>query len=170
MANIAYWWAAEVEEVADRLIPKYHDHLGRTDVTVWYLFQDPPTKTAGRVVRGKARKIGGLGAHLVALARSRREPLGDGPLDFFVVTIAHGEWATMTLEAREALVDHELAHLWVDLPDDPNEDRKLALLDHDVEDFFEVVQRNGQHRPDAVKLAKVVAKSAEEQPSLFETP
>ncbi|GAB3429923.1 hypothetical protein GCM10027436_02490 [Actinophytocola sediminis] len=156
MARTEYWRAPEVAKIADGLIVKHHKDLNRTDVTIRYLFRDPPAKSRGRVVLGKARKISGLYAALVGLEHADR--LGDEPADFFVVEIAHGPWVGMTERQRVALVDHELSHLDVELSED--DDRVLVTRGHDVEEFAAVVKRHGLWRESIAEFA-AVAKSAQ---------
>lgn len=155
MTGTTYWRASEVEEIASKLIAEHHNHLDRHDVEVRCVFRDPPAKARGKIVLGKASKISGLNAHLVGLARC--DDLGDQPPDFFCVQIAHQVWQALTGAQRVALVDHELSHLYVAIPDDPEQDRKLVLLGHDLEEFAAVVERHGLWRPDLRTFAKVAS-------------
>lgn len=157
MSGPEYWRAPEVAKVADELIPKHHDHLNRTDVTIKYLFRHPAAKSHGRIVYGKADKVSGRSAYLVALEHDHRID-EDEPVDFFVVEIAHEPWVGLTPDQRRALVDHELCHLDVELDDDGN--RKLGTLGHDLEEFTAVVKRHGLWRPTVAKFAEV-AKAAQ---------
>lgn len=158
MSGTEYWRAPEVERIANELIVKHHDHLSRTDVLIKCVFRDPPAKSRGKLVLGKARKVSGLSAYLVGLEHNDR--LDDGePHDFFVVEIAHEPWQGLTGRQRHALVDHELCHLDVELPDDEG-DRKLCMRSHDLEEFEEVVKRHGLWQPKVVQFAET-AKSAQ---------
>lgn len=153
MAGATYWRARPVEEVAEKLIAEHHDHL--SGVPIRYLFREPTAKSKGRLVFGKARKVGGLNAHLVALAVD--EELGDDPPDFFVVEIAAQVWEALNEQQRVALVDHELCHFDVEEPEDVDEDRKLRIVGHDLEEFTEVVQRHGLWRDSVEAFAKAAA-------------
>lgn len=157
MTGTTYWRAPEVEAIARELIPKHHEHLGRHDVTVRCLFRNPAARSKGRLVYGKARKVAGLTAYLVGLEHA--EVLGDEPVDFFVVEVAYEPWQGLTERQRRALVDHELCHLDVEISDS-DEDRKLVLRGHDLEEFSEVVKRHGLWRPSVAEFTKV-AKAAQ---------
>lgn len=159
MSGTEYWRAAEVERIARKLIGKHHEHLNRHDVLVRCLFRDPPARSKGRLVYGKARKVSGFTAYLVGLEHNDRLD-DDGPVDFFVVEIAHDLWQGLTERQREALVDHELCHLEVELPETDDKDRTLSLRGHDLEEFTEVVKRHGLWRPQVAAFTEV-AKSAQ---------
>lgn len=138
----SYWRAKDVEEIAEKLIAEHHTHLA--DQRIHYLFREPTASSKGNVVLGKARKIGGINAHLVGLVG--RDHL-EGPADFFVVEIAAVEWQELTEAQRIALVDHELCHFDVEEPEDPDKDRKLIVRGHDLEEFQVIVERHGLWRP-----------------------
>jgi hypothetical protein len=157
MPGTEYWRAPEVKKIADELIPKHHEALNRTDVTIRYVFREPAAKSHGRLVYGKARKVGGLSAYLVGLEHADRLE-DDEPVDFFVIEIARDLWIGQTEAQRKALVDHELSHLDVELDD--NGDRKLVMRGHDLEEFTDVVKRHGLWRPTVAKFAEV-AKAAQ---------
>lgn len=150
-----YWRAHEVETIVEELVPKHHDHLDRPDVTIRCVFRDTVSKSRGRIVLGKARKVSGLAAHLVGLVR--KDDLGDDPADFFVIEVPAEPWSNLTHPQREALVDHELCHFYVAIPDDPDADRKLVILGHDLEEFTAIVERHGLWKPDLKEFAQVVA-------------
>lgn len=170
MATTTLWRADEVELVALPLIKEHHTHLLRDDVTIWYLWQDPPTKSKGTVTLGKASKVSGREAQLIWLVR--HDDPSEDPLDFFVITIAHGPWQKLTPEARRALVDHELKHCLVEDPEDPDMPRVLSLRPHDVNEFADILKRRGFWRPGddlfAEAAAVAVADPLGDQPDLFE--
>lgn len=159
MSGTEYWRAPQVERIARKLIGKHHEHLNRHDVQVRCVFRDPPARSRGKLVYGKARKVSGLTAYLVGLEHEDR-PSDDGPVDFFLIEIAHETWQGLTERQREALVDHELCHLEVELPETSDKDRTLSLRSHDLEEFTEVVKRHGLWQPSVARFANV-AKSAQ---------
>lgn len=159
MSGTEYWRATEVERIARKLIGKHHQHLNRHDVTVRCLFRDPPARSRGKLVYGKARKVSGLTAYLVGLEHNDRLD-DDGPVDFFLIEIAQALWQGLTERQRVALVDHELCHLEVELPETEREDRTLSLRGHDLEEFTEVVKRHGLWRPQVAEFTEV-ARSAQ---------
>ena len=144
--------APEVSVLAQELIAEHHRHLDQ--VPILYVFRDVAGVSRGRRVIGRARRIVGLYAFLVALAAG--EPAEDDEPDtpaFFVMEIAADWWDEATPAARRALVDHELCHFDVD------EDGVLSLLAHDVEEFAAVVARHGIWSPDLEAFAGVCAAS-----------
>lgn len=148
-----YWHAPEVEEIAQKLIAEHHSHLAGVEIKC--VFREPAAKNKGKVVLGKARKIGGLNAHLVGLARPYDR--GDDPPDFFVIEIASMTWLQLTEAQRLALVDHELCHF--DIEWNENDDtEKLIIRGHDLEEFTEVVARHGLWQPDLANFAKAASK------------
>jgi len=139
----SYTTASAVERIAEKLIAQHHRHLA--DVPIRYLWRDKAATSKGRTVLGKARKVGGLNAHLVHLVRKDEPP---DEVEFFVVEIAADAWQTLTEPQRIALVDHELCHLGVDIPERADKDRTLVLRGHDLEEFTGVVERHGLWRPE----------------------
>lgn len=158
--TVTYRPAPPVAAIADQLIGDHHPHL--KDVHVVYLWRPKASTSKGAVVLGKARKISGLNAQLVALARPEGSD-EDAEVDFFAVEIAEDTWETLTEAQRVALVDHELCHLGVEIAEDADKDRKLVIRGHDLEEFAAVVERHGLWRPDVEAFQAVMS-----QPSLFE--
>lgn len=140
--TVTYSAAPQVERIAEKLIAAHHKHLAT--VPIRYVWRDKATRSKGNVVLGKARKVSGLGAHLVHLVRADEPP---DEVDFFVIEIAADMWATLSDAQQVALVDHELCHLGVDIPEDPDKDRALVVRGHDLEEFAAVVERHGLWRP-----------------------
>jgi hypothetical protein len=159
VSGTEYWRAPEVERIARKLIGKHHEHLNRHDVLVRCLFRDPPARSRGKLVLGKARKVSGLAAYLVGLEHNDRLD-DDEPIDFFLLEIAYAPWQGLTERQREALVDHELCHLEVELPESDDKDRMLSLRSHDLEEFAAVVKRHGLWRESLAEFTNV-AKSAQ---------
>lgn len=148
-----YWHAPEVEEIAQKLIAEHHSHLAGVEIKC--VFREPIAKSKGKLQLGKARKISGLNAHLVGLARPYDR--GDDPPDFFVIEIASMTWHSLTEAQRLALVDHELCHF--DVEWNENDDtEKLIIRGHDLEEFTEIVARHGLWQPDLENFAKAASK------------
>lgn len=153
-----YWRARDVEKVAGELIADHHPHLDGVPIT--YLFRLPAAKSHGRTVYGKARKIGGMAAVLASrLPDSQHEIVY--PIDFFVIEIAADVWTAMDEKQRAALVDHELCHLDVEMPEDEHQDRKLRMVGHDVEEFAAVIRRHGLWRDSVANLVSAAAEQLE---------
>lgn len=137
-----YSAAPQVERIAEKLIAAHHRHLAT--VPIRYVWRDKAARSKGNVVLGKARKVTGLGAHLVHLVRDDEPP---DEVEFFVIEIAHDTWQDLTEAQQTALVDHELCHLGVEIPERGDKDRNLVVRGHDLEEFAAVVERHGLWRP-----------------------
>lgn len=145
MATAIYTPAPEVKQIAEDLIPKYHQHLIDFDVRIEYVFIDKTPKAKGREVWGTCRKISNLNAFL---ANGQ-----DGSDPFFVITISEPVWEVLPPKSKIALVDHELCHAWAEAQQDEETDGsedvvKLSLRPHDLEEFSCVVRRHGLWRDD----------------------
>ena len=136
MAKANYRPALEVKAVADKLIPKYHQHIINNDIRVDYVFIDKTPKSKGREIWGRCRKVSGLGAFL---ANDQQ-----GSDSFFVIEISEEIWDVLPSDKREALVDHELCHT----ASEPGEEPKLDVMPHDLEEFVCIVRRHGLWRDD----------------------
>lgn len=130
-----YRFAAEVEEIARKLIAEHHPHLASAKIA--YLMADklPP-------VRGRPR--GGMAAKA-----SERERALHG-YDF-VITINREVWRELTPAQREALVDHELSHCGLSVTG------CWTILPHDLEEFAGVVKRHGLWSEDVRAFGKAAA-------------
>lgn len=146
-----YRTADEVARIARDLIAKHHPHLEDFGVRIEYVFRDEAEESAGKIVWGKARRMTGLNAWLAGAERPS-ETITD-PEKFFVIEIAEDIWKTLNVKERRALVDHELSHCFVDL--DKDEQIRLKLLRHDIEEFRGVVKRHGLWREDVEHFAQV---------------
>lgn len=144
MAKANYANAPEVQQIAEDLIPKYHQHLIDFDVKIRYVFVDKTPKSKGREVWGTCRKISNLNAFL-AEGNDSSEP-------FFVITISKDVWDVLPHDKRVALVDHELCHAWAEAnqkeDDDEADPVKLSTVPHDLEEFASIVRRHGLWRDD----------------------
>jgi hypothetical protein len=148
--------APAVERIASELIPQHHEHLA--DCEIRYLFVDPPAKSKGAIVWGKASIVSGRAAYLLAQpglgADLAHEPLDGADYAMFVIEIAELIWEHLEARERRALVDHELSHCWAG----ENEQGafKLAIRGHDVEEFQAVVARHGMWRREIKDFAATV--------------
>lgn len=159
-STVTYTRAPEVQAIADQLIPKHHRHLLDFQTRIDYVFRSEAAKTGGKIVAGKARKIGGLNAFLT-LGDDAQEGRPDGetpPVEpFFVVEIAADIWEILSPVQRQALVDHELCHCKVGLSEQG--DVVLKTQAHDVEEFKAIVERHGLWRPELEDLVKAGTRS-----------
>ncbi len=151
-----YREAPEVKLVADYLIPKYHEHLILRADEIRYVFRDDFAKSNGKIVLGKARKIGGLNCYLALAEHGSSNTFEDHTevgTDMFVIEIAEPAWENLTADSRTALVDHELCHLDIDY-DEMTSAVKRRIKAHSIEEFTEIVHRHGLWKPDLAEFAK----------------
>ncbi len=148
--------APEVEQIARELIRAHHPHLRLARME--FLFSPKGTKSKGREVWGTMRKVSSLSAFLAG------ETDEEGPGALFCMVISEPIWNVLTAARRRALVDHELAHAWIEAKDDGS--LALQIVGHDVEEFASVILRHGLYRDDLVQLSDCMAQAA--QRSLYE--
>lgn len=155
--SVTYRPAPAVEHIAGTLIPTHHPDLD--GVRIQYVFRSKASKKNDKIVLGKARKVSGLNAYLATPA----DEVGfdDEAVEFFVIEIAEDCWRDLNHEQRIALVDHELCHLAIEFDDD--EQVKLVMRSHDLEEFREIVERHGLWKPDLTEFADSVAKAVQAQ-------
>lgn len=152
MSNI-YTAAPEVEAIARELVREHHTHLTACGAKVEYFFcSKTPTKN-GQEVWGTARKIGSLAAFLDGRHESADEAEANAP--FFVIVIAEPVWRTLSNAQRQALVDHELLHLWAE-EDEETLEVKLSIRGHDFEGFVAEINRHGLWRDTAKAIGQAI--------------
>lgn len=138
-------YAPEVATIAAELIAQQPMHGLLSQVRIDYVFRDKAAKSHGRVVLGRARKVGGLNAFLIR----------DGEPDpMFVIEVAEDEWLNLDDDQRRALVDHELCHCQVT---EGEEGLELAIRGHDLEEFTCIVERHGMWKQDVRRFGSVIA-------------
>jgi hypothetical protein len=148
--GVEYSEAAEVQEIAEELIPLHHPHL--VDEVIVYVFRSEPATHKGREKAATARKITGLAAFLADRVREDGRRLEMRPPgEFFVVEVASPIWKEMGEAARRALVDHELEHCFVD-----EIKGKPSIRGHDVEEFTSIVERHGLWDDARIRFGKAV--------------
>ena len=149
MAKATYRPAPEVKEIADGLIPKYHQHLIDFSVKIEYVFVDKTPKSKGQEVWGSCKKITGQNAFLA------NQQEGSDP--FFVITISEPIWDILSADGRLALVDHYLCYASAEAnqkEDDDGEDDpvKLSIHNPDSIEFSCIIRRHGLWRDTAKTL------------------
>ncbi len=113
--------SSEVLEIAQDLIQKHHPDL--QDARVAFVFRDKASKSANKMVLGKASKIS--------------DKLKAAGLDYdFLIWLAEKEYSGLLPEQQRALIDHELCHCSF-LDDVPE------MRHHDIEEFKSIIERYG---------------------------
>lgn len=163
MAQAKYFEAPQVEQIAQELISKYHQHLIDFSVKIRYVFVDKTPSSQGKEVWGTCRKISGLNAYLEG-----EDPDGD---PFFVITISKDVWDILPHDKRVALVDHELCHASAEVKEDKKQKEsdievehpvKLSVRPHDLEEFVCIVRRHGLWRDDIEAFVEEAMKSKQQ--------
>lgn len=130
---------AEIYEMCDELIAKFHSHLLDARIALVWRSGWKPNKD-GRLVLGKCRKNSEIDFKL---------------MDFdFVILLNKEAWEKLQDNQRRALLDHELCHAGVEEDEDGLviEDKdgrsKWRIRKHDLEEFREIVERHGMYQED----------------------
>jgi DNA segregation ATPase FtsK/SpoIIIE-like protein len=126
--------STEVIHLAEDLISRFHPAL--EEARIAFVFQDEATETDGRIILGTTSKIS-----------PKLQPFME--FDFLIV-IAEDQWVRMPSNAREALIDHELCHCGGDSL------KGCKAHNHDIEEFYEVIQRHGVWKTDLFKLQSIM--------------
>lgn len=138
----------EPYRIMEELIPAHHDHLAEAKIvlawnTSWKADVD------GHLRLGQCRKCAELDRELHEYD--------------FVILLNQQVWNTaeFTERHRIALIDHELCHADVELDDNDDQKRDAhgkiiyRIRKHDVEEFAEIIQRNGIWKNDLEAFAKI---------------
>lgn len=144
---MSYSNAPDVKEIAADLINQHHSHLANAPIQ--YVFNAKPMRKKGREILGEVKLISGLDAYLIT------RDFEEAPESLFVMVISKSAWDLLVdrPDTRKALVDHELCHLV------RSDEGDLSIKTHDLEEFFEIVERYGAWRNDIQTFLKA-AKSA----------
>jgi len=137
--------AEEVENIAKKLIPKYHSYLANARIA--YLFKNRKVKSKGREVVATAKLIG----------KDMRALTGY----HFLITTAYPTWQELSDKQKLAVIDHELEHCFVE-DDEKTGDPKYSLLPHDVEEFGSVIKRHGLYTTDLARMGRLVGDALED--------
>jgi hypothetical protein len=138
-----YSKAAEVEDIVRRLIGDHYQELAfNHEVQIICRFETPTREKNGKAILGECRKVSGLNSYLY------RTGIDDTPeaKPFFLILISEDAWRVLNPDQREALVDHELAHVGADIDDKGN--TVFSIKPHDIEEFRDVVARHGMYLAD----------------------
>lgn len=136
--SATYYKAEEVEKIAHSLIDDHYPDIAKNpDVDIIYRFEDPTREKNGKQILGQCRLISGLTSFLY---REGNE-LEPSTKPLFLILISAPAWTVLNPNQRVALVDHELAHVNVEIGE--KGDTKLSIRPHDVEEFQSIIERHG---------------------------
>lgn len=146
--------APAVKVIADRLIDSEPEFRHLRNVRIEYLFQSEASRSGGKLILGRARKITGFNALLgTPEALEDADTTSEG-LEFFLLTVAADTWLLMSSRQREALVFHELMHFNINIDDEGN--ALLSLRPHDLEAFGAELAKYGAWKQDVVEFMQRV--------------
>lgn len=140
--------ASEAQRIAEDLISKYYPEIEESEVEIRYIFRDECGKKGGREILGTCSKVSGRAAFLAQNGKPSEDYIPPKELAFYVLEFAEDLWKGLTPEQRIALVDHELAHILIEPPENEDDGWTLKTISHDVEEFAAVIQRHGLWKPD----------------------
>ena len=158
--TLGYRKAPEVGAFAQSLIEHFEEDFGHLDgMHIGFLFAEEVIELHGNIVLGFAAIPQGQG-----LARGVIDWALGGVFGFLpdaVVVMNAEAWQEMTGETRAALTYHELSHIRqkVSKKGRPSYDAEgrpvLVIVNHDVEEFFEVARRFGEWEPGMTKMREI---------------
>lgn len=116
-----YWDAVEARDIAKKLIDAGNFNFP-TNTPILYVFVDKAKK-----FWGKCQLVSGVNQFASGYQ--------------YTIQFNHEAWENLTELQREALVYHELLHIFYD-----SEKDKYSIDDHDVEEFGKVIHKYGLWR------------------------
>ncbi len=132
--------SASVIHIAEELIEKYHSEL--KPARIGFLFRKKAQRCNGRLLLAQAQKVT---AKLQVY------------LEFdFLIWVSKADWeGKLTDKQRLALIDHELAHCTRRM-----DSGEWALRPHDVQEFWEIIERYGLWSNDLLAGQRALASRA----------
>jgi hypothetical protein len=113
---------SQAERMATKLIETHHKHLLAANIGYFKLDKDAPELNNGGRKLAFVRRVSG---NLQYFSNFN-----------FMICFYGDAWDVMDKNQRRAVVDHELCHCKI-------EDGEWTLVEHDIEDFNEIVDRHG---------------------------
>lgn len=124
-----------VKEIASKLIPKHHTHLGSANII--YLCRSKASAPGGQKSPGAVKKASPIEKHV------SRAYFQDGQEADFIVMVALDVWNDLAPNQRTALVDHLLTQCGGE--EDPKTgEMKFRKRAPQVQEFPEVAERHGR--------------------------
>lgn len=127
-----------IEETANHLIANFHPDL--TAARIRYICRNKAAKRSGRLVPGNVYKMGGKYEYLVGCD--------------FVIEVALQVWNDFNPRQRTAVIDHLLSRCTGEEEEDGT--MKWKLRPPHVQEFPEVVERNGQWNDELIDMGKSI--------------
>jgi hypothetical protein len=131
----------EAARIAEGIIPEHHTEL--SDAKIRYL------STSAKPPKRKGCKQFGAVAVLGPVPRFLSSESGDMQDGADVVIVVRSKtWMVFNDDQRRAAIDHLLAHVRADYDEETGELLGWVIVGHSVEEFTEVLGRNGAWNPD----------------------
>lgn len=131
-------------DLVQEAIDSWHPALHHARIGV--CFRSEPQKRGNSEVWAAISKVS---PHVGVLAR----------LDY-VLWLAKPVWEKLPRAGRLALLDHELCHAF------QNDNLDWSIREHDVEEFYEIIERHGFWRPALARLVQSVNAAQRRFPEL----
>lgn len=121
-----YVEAQEAQQMADELMKTVHNRL--KELKIKCLFKEgPPLQQKGVLLYARVKKVFGLLKYFTD--------------SDFIIEISFDLWKNLNKDAQMAVIDHELCHIV--LINRKDGEPKWILQPHDIEEFYEVLERHG---------------------------
>jgi len=140
MANIEYGMAESVKEVAERLIPEINPDIASANIL--YLFKSKPFKQSGNIIPGVVKKVPDWVQYVTEFD--------------FVIIVGLPTWNEYSSTQRTAAVDHLISMISAE-EDEQTGEMKYAIKKPTVQEFPEVVARNGLWNDEITDMASKLA-------------
>ena len=134
----------EAAGLANGLIPEFHPHLIGLDIAHLSKIKPPAKKKTAKPLR-EGKKITMAKTSRVSV---KMRELMTTPWQF-VVEYDDAIWQELTDVGKRALVDHELTHAG-------NDADGCYLKPHGIEEFSEILERNGAWKSDVKEFVETV--------------
>jgi hypothetical protein len=122
--------ASEDRAILDQVIHEVPDHNYLKNYNLKMTFREKKKKKGGRIIYASIRRFSD---HDYFLHGYHAE-----------ILISHPFWVGHP-EKRKPLIDHELCHLW-------QGEEGLEVRGHDIEEFYEVIERHGDWNMEVERL------------------
>lgn len=140
-------YAAEI--LATPLLEKHYSHLRALKLRWFFTDQKPPKQLACKAFAAVTILTP---LHRILSSGGTDEEEGD----HVAIVVNSQLWVALTPAQQRAVVDHALAHIWVETTDDG--DDKISRLEHDIGDFAHILERNGLYFDSMKFAAKIIAR------------
>lgn len=133
------------EELAKKLIKNVHSHI--VEARIVYACRDKAQKKGGKLSPGYIKKLS------PELQYAFADKVEGDELPHFLMVVALEVWNEMAPNQRTAFIDHLLTRIEAK-DDETTGETKFGLRAPEVQEFAEVVERNGKWTPELQNMAE----------------